>query len=269
MNWLKFGGYILIIIPTLFVGVALTLYLLQDYMIFLGERLPETHKYNFNLPHEEFDLVNKNGVKINCLLFKAPNSKGLVYYHHGNAGNIQGWGTLAANFVKNKFDVLFYDYRGYGKSTGKISAESQLHSDARFVLKEFLKSRSYAKIIYYGTSLGSGIASALARKIPPDALILETPYYSFLSLIHYHYPLMPASLLSKYKIRTYRSIKNLECPILIFHGTDDELVPYENSVKLSKITDRIQFVGIKGGVHNNLPDFKIYQVKLSVFLNDI
>jgi len=269
MNWLKFGGYVLIIIPTLFVGVALTLYLLQDYMIFLGERLPETHKYNFNLPYEEIDMTHKNGHRINCLFFKAPNSKGLVYYHHGNAGNLQGWGTLAGNFVKNNYDVLFYDYRGYGKSTGKINAEQQLHSDARFVLKEFLKTRSYDKIIYYGTSLGTGIASSLARKIPPDGLILETPYYSFLRLIRYHYPLMPSSLLSKYKLKTYKYINDLNCPILLFHGTDDEIVPHESSVKLSEISNRIQFVSIKGGVHNNLPDFKAYQENLAHYLKNI
>jgi len=269
MNWFKFGGYILIIIPTLFTGVALAMYLLQDYMIFLGERMPVNHKYNFNLPFEEINIDLENGSRINCLLFKAKEPKGLVYYHHGNAGNLQGWGNLAGHFLKNKFDVLFYDYRGYGKSTGNISAEHQLHKDASFILSEILKTRTYNKLIYYGTSLGTGIASRLAHNKPPDGLILETPYYSFLELIKYHYPYLPSSLLSKYKLRTYKNIKNLKCPILIFHGTDDVIVPYDSSVRLSKLSDRINFLTIKGGVHSNLPDFTVYQEELSRYLSEI
>ena len=269
MNWIKVGGYALIIIPTLFAGVVLTMYLLQDYMIFLGEGLPADYKYQFTLPYEELNFKAPAGHDLNALLFRSEDAKGLVYYHHGNAGNLQGWGSLAGNFVKNGYDVLFYDYRGYGKSTGKINREGQLHEDAAFIFREFMKDRSYKKLVLYGTSLGTGIASKLACEIQPDGLILETPYFSFVSLIKFHYFFLPARLLAKYKLRTHKYIKDLSIPILLFHGTADEVVPYECSVQLKALSDHISLVTIKGGIHNNLPDFRKYQEELSAYLSQL
>ncbi|MEQ8323239.1 MAG: alpha/beta fold hydrolase [Vicingaceae bacterium] len=267
MNWIKVGGYILIIVPALFTGIVLTMYLLQDYMIFLSESLPKNYQYKFNKPFEEYTFQHKEGHEINALFFQSDAKKGLVYYQHGNAGNLQGWGTLAENFLNNGFDVLFYDYRGYGKSTGRIRHEHQLHNDAEFVLSEFLRDKQFEKLVIYGNSLGTGIAAKLAVKIQPNALILETPYYSFSDLIKHHYPFLPARILSKYKLRTHKFVKELQIPILILHGTADDVVPYNCSEKLKALSDNIELITIRGGVHNNLPNFKLFQQSLKSFLD--
>lgn len=262
-------GYILIIVLILVVGIVMGFYLIQDILIFRGERLPVSHEYTFDTAFEELNYERKDGGIINCLLFRADNSKGLVYYHHGNAGNIQDWGKLNAIFLENHFDILFYDYRGFGKSTGSIKKESELHTDAKFVLDEYSKSHSYENLILYGTSLGSGVAANLACKVNPQVLILETPYYSFSQLINFHYPFLPANLLSKYKLRTNKRLKKLECPVTLIHGTDDEIVPFSCSVRLSEMSENITLVKIKGGAHNNLPDYELYQETLKSLLHQL
>lgn len=237
-------------------------------MIFLGEKLPDNHQYTFKTKFSELDYTNPSGQRLNALLFTCDDPKGLIYYHHGNAGNMQGWGKYGANFVRLGYDVLFYDYRGYGKSSGKIKKQHQLHDDAQFILKDILENRKYKKLIYYGNSLGTGIASALAVYHEPDALILETPYYNFCDLINYHYPYLPATIMSKYRIRTDKYLPQLKCPILLIHGTDDDIVPYNSSVRLASLNAGIRFVTIQNGVHNNLSDFELYHKSLAEFLEN-
>ena len=120
MNWIKIGGYLLVIVPTLFIGIVMGFYLIQDYMIFLGEKLPLSHQYNFNRSFEELNFKTSEGSELNALLFKTDNPKGLIFHHHGNAGNLQSWGNSSGSFLNVGYDVLFYDYRGYGKSTSRI-----------------------------------------------------------------------------------------------------------------------------------------------------
>ena len=267
MNWIKLGGYLLIIVPTLFVGIVIGFYLIQDYMIFLGEKLPADHKFIFKNTFRELNFDLPSGNKINALLFTCDNPKGLIYYHHGNAGNLQGWGRYGVHFVRNGYDVLFYDYRGYGKSTGRISKQGALHDDAEFILRKISDFGHYEKVIYYGTSLGSGIAAKLAVDHPPDALIMETPYYNFCDLINFHYPFLPTKLMTKYKITTDKYVKKLKCPILLFHGTNDDVIPYSSSVRLRDLNPNAKLVTLKNGVHNNLSEFDLYQKELSSFLS--
>lgn len=269
MDILKVGGYIIIVVPTLFVGIVIGFYLIQDYMIFLGEKLPANHEYLFREPYEEYDFISTNGHMINVLHFRTEKPVGLVLYHHGNAGNLQSWGNYAADFLKNNWDVVFYDYRGYGKSTGKIRKEHHLHDDARFVLNQIKRKQKYDKIIYYGNSLGSGIAAKLASEEEPSALILETPYYNFWELIHHHYRYLPAKIMSKYKLRTDKYLRDVRCPVLLFHGTHDDVVPYDHSVRLSTLGDNIRLVTIRNGLHNNIPDFKAYHKELKEFLSGV
>jgi pimeloyl-ACP methyl ester carboxylesterase len=166
--------------------------------------------------------------------------------------------------------VLIPDYRGYGKSTGKIRNEAMLHRDAA-VAYNYLRERYFEnQIIIYGRSIGSGIAVCLAKETRPRILILESPIFNMRDLARHHYPLMPAilvALILKYPMRTDLWIADVPCPVYLFHGTEDDVVPYNSSERLLKlIRTESRLIRIPGGGHNNLGDFTLYHEELESIL---
>lgn len=250
--------YLLISIPALLLGLGIAVYLFQEQLIFHPERLSDKYKFNFKTPFEEKEFKTDDGFVLNALLFKAENSKGIIFYHHGNSGNLEYWGTKAIDFVQKGFDVLMYDYRGYGKSSGKIKNEKMLFADAAVIYKEILYDYKERDIIVYGASLGTGIATYVAYNNNPNKLILETPYFNFYDVAKFHYPYLPNSLLLHYQFKTNLFLSKIKGNVFLFHGTEDEMVPYASSQRLAKLSDNITLFTIKDGSHNNLNTFKNY-----------
>src|SRR3989344_3247680 len=146
----KFFIYLIIIIPTLIAGVLVTVYSFQEHLIFYPDKLSKAHKFSFPIEFDEINIEVEKNIFINALHFKAENAKGIIYYHHGNAGNMQNWGNAALNLVALGFDVFMYDFRGYGKSNGEINHEKVLHHDAVFIYKYILNFFKEEQIILFG-----------------------------------------------------------------------------------------------------------------------
>ncbi len=248
----------------LFVGAF---YLIQEKMLFYPETLDKGYQFKFNHSFEEHYLKIRRGVVVNALLFKVEKPRGVVLFHHGNARNINDWAERYPFFTDNQYDVLFYDYRTFGKSTGPMS-ELGLHRDARAAY-DFLLARYPAnQIIQYGISLGSGIATKLAKKVKSPLLILETPYVSMLAMANKVAPYLPNKIILKYPIRSDYWIKRLYCPVFAFHGTNDELVPFNHSLRLKKMKPAIDLTIIEGGMHNDLWQYPVYEKKLNDILTN-
>lgn len=262
----KFLLYISIIIPSILICLGAVIYIFQERLIFYPDKLSEKHTFKFLIPFKEFFLITPDNEKINALLFTVKNPKGVVFYHHGNAGSLEHWGTKAIDFTNRNYDVLMYDYRSFGKSTGKIKNERMLYNDAILVYNELLKLYEKEKIIFFGISLGSGIAAKLAHEITPKKLILETPYYNFYDVSKYHYPYLPNSILLHYQFKTNQWLSEISVPIHLIHGTEDETVPFEMAVKLERLAKNIDLCRITNGSHNNLHTFSEYQNYLNQVL---
>lgn len=246
-------------IAALYVLLVLALYFFQENFIFLGESLAQDHRYSFDTPFEEQNFEMSDGAVINALHFKSDNRKGIIFYHHGNAGNLDRWGVIAEYFVQFGYDVLIYDYRGYGKSTGDRS-EKTLHQDAQYIYDQLRKDWSDDQIIIYGRSLGSGMACHLAANNEAKMLILETPFYSLQSMASWRFPFLPTRLLVRYKMLNWKKLQEAEMPIHIFHGTDDGVVPYWSGEKLyQSVQDKASLTTIERAQHNNLIEFEEYR----------
>lgn len=259
---------ILVVIPLLVGITLLMLHLLQEKMIFLSYKLPMDYEFRFTIPFDERIFITNDGNAVHALHFKAEHSKGLIFYLHGNAGALDFWGGKAKDFYDNGYDVLMMDYRGYGKSDGRIYLEHHLTDDARYLYSEMLKEYVEQHIIIYGISLGTGIATILASENQPKMLMLETPYYNFLDVAKYHFPYLPMRLILKYRFRTAKHIMNVNAPIVVFHGTDDLTVPYKSSLKLQKKQPKLVLHTFKGGGHNDLNTFPEYHELLRGYLQD-
>jgi alpha-beta hydrolase superfamily lysophospholipase len=203
-------------------------------MVFQSSKLAADYKFEFQQNFEEINITSFDGTKLNGLLFKAENAKGLIFYLHGNSGTLETWGNIAPNYTNLGYDIFILDYRGFGKSEGKINSEEQVYNDISAAYKHLLTKYKESKIIITGYSIGTGPATYLASNNKPKALILQAPYYNFLELSSSKVPFFP-DFLKKFKFETNVFITKIKAPIYIFHGKEDRLIGYENSVRLSKL----------------------------------
>ncbi len=241
------------------VVVLFLLFFFQERLIFQAEEVPEDYQFEFKSPFEELFFEPRKGVRLNAVLFKAKDSKGLVIFFHGHSGSNATWGYAAEEIIKNGWDCFIYDYRGYGKSTGKHRTELSVHKDAEFVHEIMAERYAGQELIFVGQSLGSGIATRLAMSAVPKKLLLITPYYNFNDVVHFHYPFLPARMMLKYKFATNKIIGDVQCPVHLIHGTKDTLVPFESSIRLSSLSENVQLTAVQGGVHGDLQNFEEYE----------
>jgi alpha-beta hydrolase superfamily lysophospholipase len=260
-RWLK-----VFILVYCLIGIAI--YYLQDKVLFHPQPVSEQLQYTFPWAFKEVNIPFTKTSNINIIQFaaKTPQPKGVVLYFHGNKQNITRYAKAAPDFINRGYEVWMIDYPGFGKSTGDFT-EQRLYDWALVFYK--LAQSHYRKdsIIIYGKSMGSGIAAQLATIRDCKALILEAPYYSFPSIIGSWLPVYPLNKMIKFKLPTYQYLPQVTNPIVIFHGTGDNTIPYRNSKRLKahlKTTD--EYITIEGGKHNDLATFPVYQKKLDSLL---
>jgi alpha/beta superfamily hydrolase len=206
----------------------------QEKFFFHPEKLQKDYNYNFPGKWEEMNIPAADDTVLNGIIFKADSSKGLIFFLHGNSRSLREFIEISKYYTDLNYDLFVLDYRGFGKSEGSIQNQDQLFSDIQIAYNK-LKSRYDEKnIIIYGYSLGSGLAAKLASTNNPRLLILQAPYYSWTDLFIHRCPVIPTFLV-KYKIETYKYMRECKMPIVIFHGDKDNTVYYGSSVKLMKL----------------------------------
>jgi alpha-beta hydrolase superfamily lysophospholipase len=242
------------------------LYFTQERFLFPGRRLPPDFVYSFDGRFDEIALP-VDGATLAAAKFSRPGAKGVVLYLHGNGGTVADVGWAADAFVRRGYDALLVDYRGYGKSSGALSSEADLLADAEAAYAYLLRDYREEQIVVYGHSLGSGLAVHLAASHTPRLLILESPFVSMQDVVAQQAPYVPAFLL-KYPLRSDRWIGAVRCPVYLFHGTLDDLIPFDSSERLrALITAPSHMIPVIGAGHSNIPTFAIYQQQLDQILH--
>ncbi len=242
-------------------------YPLQDYFIFRPKRLRPDYHFSFSAEPEEVFIDTPHHGRINALWFRAAQSKGIILYFHGNAGNLARWGHLHHRFTRFGYDFFVYDYRGFGKSTGRRS-ERILYEDATAVFKHVQQYLPAEQIIVFGRSMGSAFACKIAADASVKKLILETPFSSMKELFYHYYPFLPRIFKFKYYFPNRKYLQQVQSPVYIFQGTDDWVVPYTCAARLkSYLKPDDEFITIPGGGHNDLLFFDIYNLKMEGILS--
>jgi fermentation-respiration switch protein FrsA (DUF1100 family) len=152
------------------------------------------------------------------------------------------------------------DYRGYGKSRGKRSEKAMLADAMQFY--EYTKNQYDEKeITVYGRSLGTTFATYVASNNKPKQLLLETPFHDLKSLAQRYYPVFPIGLALRFNFKSNEYMKTVSCPVHIFHGTDDQVVPYRYGKQLfdSIPEGQATFYTIPEGSHNDLIEFQEFR----------
>lgn len=263
----KFFLRTLLVISILYIFGCIWLYFKQESILFLPTKHDQGFVFDFDQTFEEKTIQATDGKKLNGLLFQVPESKGLIFYLHGNGGSVNSCGIVAETFTNLNYDVFMLDYRGYGKSEGSIDGEEQLHRDVQSAYTELKKDYSEDRISVLGYSIGTGFASKLASAHHPRLLILHAPYYNLTDLMQHKYRIVPAFIL-KYKLKTNEYLKKCKMPVVIFHGDKDHGIYVGSSLKLEKeFKAQDTLIVLKGVDHNGIIKSEKYQQLIPGLLN--
>jgi len=249
-----------IVLALLYVLLTFLTYTFQERLIFFPSKMPMNHQYDFCQDFEEFNITADDGAVLNAVHIKQDSAKGVVLYFHGNSGNISHLIHVANLLSRKGYDAIMVDYRTYGKSTGKMS-EAAIKSDAQLFYNYALTTYSEDEVILYGRSFGTGVATGLAAANSPKKLILESPFFSAVSLGEHRFPIFPVNWLATYRFPSNEYIKTINCPIYIFHGNEDSVIPIEQAKELYALIpgDTKKFYEIAGAGHNYLQDFEVFK----------
>lgn len=160
--------------------------------------------------------------------------KNTVVLFHGNAGNFRQRIPKAMPFIQNGYGVLFVEYRGYGGNPGRPS-EQGLYQDARAYVEWLLKDHNLAQdeLIFYGESLGTGVAVQMATEYDIKALILDVPFNTAVDVAKSKFPIFPfLDALMKDQYRSVDKIDRINAPVLIGLAGKDRIVPARFGRKL-------------------------------------
>ena len=246
------------------------IYFGQRWVLFHNVPVADSVKFAFEQPFQEVHFRPEKDVLLNTLIFKTDSfpKRGVVLYFHGNADNLIRWGRYAGRFLRNGYDVWMYDYRQFGKSKGPLT-EAGLYRDAEFMYQQVLRTYPEQQVVLYGYSLGTGMATYVAARHRPRRLLLEAPYYSIADLSYRRAPIYPYQSLLQFQFPTYQRIGQVRCPIHLFHGTADEVVPYASGQRLAALLPQQQaavLTTIEGGQHKNLAQYGQYNTVLDSLL---
>jgi pimeloyl-ACP methyl ester carboxylesterase len=204
---------------------------------------------NLNLKTRDNEIINAWYIPANQSNLKKPKT---VLFMHGNAGNISHRIETLKIYNRLGLNLLMFDYRGFGISTGRPS-ELGTYIDAETAWRHLIDDRKFEpeEIIIVGRSLGGGVAADLATKTSPAMLILESTFTSMTEVSAKHYPFMPTGLIVKHEYETNSKLKNIHCPIVFIHSKNDEVIPYEHSQRNYIAANEPKgFIEIHGGHAN-------------------
>jgi uncharacterized protein len=235
-------------------------YVWQEALLF--DPVPLARDYRYGLAGVDEVGVPVDGARLSALHLRLPDPQGLVFYLHGNAGNLTDWFVDPDFYRAANYDLFMIDYRSYGKSSGRIESEAQLRADVAAAWRQVApRYRGRRRVIIgrsLGTALAAGLAASAAGEDRPDLTILVSAYWSMGELARLHYPMLPVRLL-RYPLETDRDIARIDGPVLLLHGDRDALIPIDSSERLQRAARSARLVTVVGAAHNDIQEFAAYR----------
>ncbi len=249
----------------LYIAACMFMYLKQESFIFLPDRISANQQLTFCKPSKELNF-KVDGAVLSGVLFQVKNPKGLVFFVHGNKGNVLNQEKHMKFYNDLGYDFFTFDYRSFGKSTGENANEDQFFQDAQLVYKTMMKQYKESETIVIGYSLGTASAAMLAAKNRPAKLALIAPYFSLKRMTIHRYKVIPTFLV-KYPFETNVHLAKVKAPVLLVHGDKDKVLPFSGSLDLKKLLKKKdQFLPLKGQGHDDLEKNPLFCKTMTNFL---
>jgi pimeloyl-ACP methyl ester carboxylesterase len=250
---LRTGGSLLLTVAGAYAAVVALVFLFQTRLVYypeIGRELVHTPRA-YNLAFEDVTLRTSDGESLHAWWVPAENARGVVLFFHGNAGNISHRLDYLLMFHRLRHSTLIVDYRGYGRSTGRPS-EAGTYRDAEAAWEHLRQARGVraADLVVAGESLGGGVATWLAARVQPRAVLLFSTFTSATDLGAEIYWFLPVRWISRIGYDNMANLRNIRAPVLVAHSPQDEIVPYAHGRRLyESIGGPRAFLELRGG-HN-------------------
>jgi len=258
---------ILVVTYALIVGL---MYSFQERLLFLPSSTMMATPADRGLDYEDVTISTEDDEQLHAWWIPAADPRGTLIVSHGNAGNISGRIDLARLFHELGLNVLLYDYRGYGQSTGQASEEG-LYRDMEAVWQFATQTQGVPdeQIVLFGRSLGGAPSTYLATRENPGALVLDSAFTSVPDVAAHHYPFLPVRQLATLSFDSEARLPEVTAPVLVLHSPDDEVIPFSHGERLYEVANEPKaFLQLEGG-HNEafFRSEHIYRTELVAFLD--
>ena len=243
---------IIYVLIAVWLTLAILVYLFQARFVYFPNQTLLYSPADMGMDFEEIYLTTRDDIAIHAWHLPKAGSRQTLLFLHGNAGNISHRLDSLHIFHELGLSVLIIDYRGYGLSDGHPH-EMGTYADAEAAWEYLINERrlSPRDIIIFGRSLGGGVATWLATRNTPAALILESTFTSITDMGSQLYPFLPIKWLSRIRYPNIDRVAQVKSPILFIHSEDDELIPYQHGQKLyQRARSPKSFLRLNGG-HND------------------
>jgi len=228
---------------------------LEKRFIFFPSREIDATPREWGLPYEDVYFTTADGVRLNGWWIPGTGSPVTLLWFHGNGGNISHrLHTIRVRRDRLGAAIFIFDYREYGRSEGRVSEEGTYRDgDAAIQYVRARRGVDTRKIVFLGESLGSAVAVEMAIRHGPAGLILESPFLSIAEMTRISFPFLPIGPLLRTRYDTLSKIGRVPAPVLIVHGEDDEIVPFDHGRRLFEAAPEPKmFYAVKGAHHNDL-----------------
>lgn len=243
-----------IMVALIYAVLAAVIFFAQPSLVYypeVGRNVTGTPD-NAGLAYESVELGTPDGESLHGWFVPAPDAKATVLFFHGNAGSISKRMGYLTMFHKLGYNTFIFDYRGYGKSSGRPT-EQGTYRDAMAAWQYITEKKAIppSSIVLFGESLGGAVASWLAVHEKPGLLVLASAFTSVPDMGAQLYPYLPVRLLSRFKYNTLEHLKDVICPVFVAHSPQDEIVPFAHGQALfGAAPSPKQFLELQGG-HND------------------
>jgi fermentation-respiration switch protein FrsA (DUF1100 family) len=239
-----------VLIVIVYLGATGLLWWNQDALLFKPtshyRSLPSSH----GLSYEDVDLEVAMGTKIRGWFVRSlTEARGTILYFHGNGGNLSYEIETIHRFAEEGFDSFSIDYEGYGASDGTPS-EANLYRDADAAWEWLTQAKGIdpRQVVIWGHSLGGGVATWVASRHPPRMVVLQNTFTDIPDMGARLYPWLPVRLVANNVFSNRDRIVAFRSPLVIAHGRNDELIPFEMGKDLfDAASEPKRFIELDGG----------------------
>lgn len=247
----------LLAVTLVFAAAFIALRLLEHWITFHPVQVARNERWLKPPQATDVWLPTADGENLNGWFFTSAiqPAQATIIFFHGNGGNISNLGWLGEHLAARGFDVLLFDYRGYGKSTGASSSEDGIYRDADAAYDYLVKTRGVApeQLVLYGQSLGTTAVTDVASRRPCAAIILESGLSSARDMTA---KLLPNALhwvhfFTLNRFDSARKLTLVHCPVLVTHGDPDLVIPASQGRALyAAANEPKQLLIFSGSGHN-------------------